>query len=68
MLNLDTRTICVEEREVLLAEQLDGLGFDVVSVPFRAVGPFGGGLHCSTVDIERDGVMEDYFPRRSGRF
>jgi glycine amidinotransferase len=68
MLNLDARTICVEEREVRLAEQLDKLGFEVVPVPFRAVGPFGGGLHCSTVDIERDGVMEDYFPRRSGRF
>ncbi|MGH3614303.1 MAG: glycine amidinotransferase [Pseudonocardia sp.] len=68
MFNLDTRTICVEEQEERLADQLDGLGFDVIPVPFRAVGPFGGGLHCSTVDIERDGVMEDYFPRRSGRF
>jgi len=66
--NLDSHTICVEEKEVHIAEQLDGLGFDVVPVPFRDVGPFGGGLHCSTVDIERDGGMEDYFPRRSGRF
>ncbi len=68
MFNLDPHTICVEEKEVHIAEQLDKLGFDVVPVPFRAVGPFGGGLHCSTVDIERDGVLEDYFPRRSGRF
>jgi glycine amidinotransferase len=68
MFNLDPDTICVEEKEVQIAEQLDKLGFDVVPVPFRAVGPFGGGLHCSTADIQRDGVLEDYFPRRSGRF
>lgn len=68
MFNIDQNTICVEEKEVLIAEQLSALGFEIIPVPFRAVGPFGGGLHCSTVDIEREGGMEDYFPRRSGRF
>ncbi|ENM5740508.1 hypothetical protein AB1F87_004150 [Vibrio mimicus] len=34
----------------------------------RLFAPFGGGLHCATVDIHRDGVMEDYFPIRHGRF
>lgn len=68
MLNLDPGTICVEENEVRLAEQLVEHDFEVVPVPFRAVGPFGGGLHCATVDICRDGVLEDYFPRRSGQF
>ncbi|MGW1511083.1 serine/threonine protein kinase [Streptomyces sp. NPDC002394] len=68
MLNLDANTLCVEENEVRLAEQLSSYGFEIVPVPFRAVGPFGGGLHCATVDIERDGVLEDYFPRRYGRF
>ncbi|MFJ7199494.1 MULTISPECIES: serine/threonine protein kinase [unclassified Streptomyces] len=68
MLNLDANTLCVEEKEVRLAEQLSSYGFEIVPVPFRAVGPFGGGLHCATVDIERDGAMEDYFPHRYGRF
>ena len=68
MLNLDPDTVCVEESEVRLAEQLEKYGFEVIPVPFRAVAPFGGGLHCATVDITRDGVMEDYFPRRYGRF
>ncbi|MEV0374407.1 serine/threonine protein kinase [Streptomyces sp. NPDC050636] len=68
MLNLDPHTIFVEADEVRLAEQLSGYDFEVIPVPFRAVAPFGGGLHCATVDIERDGVMEDYFPRRYGRF
>lgn len=68
MLNLDENTLCVEENEVRLAEQLSSYGFEIVQVPFRAVGPFGGGLHCATVDIERDGDLQDYFPRRYGRF
>ncbi|GGN76635.1 glycine amidinotransferase [Actinoplanes lobatus] len=68
ILNLDPRTVCVEAEEVRLAEQLDGLGMEVVPVPFRAVGPFGGGLHCATVDIWREGGLEDYFPNRCGRF
>ncbi|MDH6139955.1 glycine amidinotransferase [Kitasatospora sp. GP30] len=68
ILNLDPQTVCVEETEVHLADQLVKYGFEVVPVPFRAVGPFGGGLHCATVDIERDGVLEDYFPHRYGRF
>ncbi|WP_407285024.1 serine/threonine protein kinase [Streptomyces sp. BP-8] len=68
MLNLDENTLCVEENELPLADQLSGYGFEIVPVPFRAVGPFGGGLHCATVDIEREGTLQDYFPRRYGRF
>ncbi|WP_078893692.1 serine/threonine protein kinase [Streptomyces sp. CT34] len=68
MLNLDPNTLCIEEKEVPLADQLSSYGFEIVPVPFRAVGPFGGGLHCATVDIERDGTLEDYFPHRYGRY
>lgn len=68
VLHLDPKTICVEASEHHIAEQLSSLGFEVVPVAFRAVGPFGGGLHCATVDIERDGGLKDYFPRRHGRF
>lgn len=68
VLSLDPDTVCVEETETELAEQLSKHGFDVVPVPFWDVAPFGGGLHCATLDIERDGGPEDYFPRRHGRF
>lgn len=68
VLCLDLKTVCVEASEHNVAEQLCALGFEVVPVPFRAVAPFGGGLHCATWDIERDGEAEDYFPRRYGRF
>ena len=43
-------------------EQLDKLGFEVIPVPFRDAYAFGGGLHCATADVYREGDCEDYFP------
>jgi glycine amidinotransferase len=61
---LDDKTIFVEEQEKAQQEQLDQLGFEVIPVPFWGVGPFGGGLHCATADVYREGTMEDYFPKQ----
>ena len=63
LLILDPKTICVESSETAQMEQLDKLGFEVVPVPFWDAAPFGGGLHCATVDIYREGTCEDYFPK-----
>ena len=62
--SLDPKTICVEAAEKPLMEQLDGYGFDVIPVDFDDVSPFGGGLHCSTVDVYREGECKDYFPKQ----
>jgi glycine amidinotransferase len=62
--SLDPDTICVEASEVAYMEQLSGLGFEVIPVPFLEVSMFGGGLHCSTLDVYREGDMEDYFPNQ----
>ncbi len=59
---LDPKTICVEASEVWQMEQLDSLGFEVIPVPFRDAYAFGGGLHCATADVLREGNCEDYFP------
>lgn len=64
VLSLDPETVCVEEAESQLMEQLDGFGFEVVPVAFHDVAPFGGGLHCATVDVFREGDCEDYFPKQ----
>jgi glycine amidinotransferase len=63
-LSLDPNTICVEAGETGYMEQLDKLGFNVVPVPFADVVPFGGALHCATVDVYREGDCEDYFPKQ----
>ncbi len=64
LLVLDPKTVCVEASEVEQMEQLDRLGFEVIPVPFWEVAAFGGGLHCATADVFREGTLEDYFPRQ----
>lgn len=62
VMNIDEKTVCVEASEVNTQAQLKDLGFDVVPVPLRNAYMFGGGLHCATADVCRDGEMKDYFP------
>ena len=64
ILMLDEKTVCVEAHETAQMEQFDGLGFDVIPVQFADVAAFGGGLHCATADVYREGSLEDYFPKQ----
>ncbi len=64
VLVLDPKTVCVEKSEVYQAEQMDKLGMNVVEVELRDAYAFGGGLHCCTADVLREGVCEDYFPKQ----
>lgn len=64
LLVLDPKTVCVEASETPVMELLDKRGFEVVPVPFYEVSPFGGGLHCATADVYREGTFEDYFPNQ----
>lgn len=61
-LSLDEKTVAVEAQEHKYMDQLDRLGFEVVPVSYDKVIPFGGSLHCTTVDVFREGGCEDYFP------
>ncbi|MDP6398820.1 MAG: serine/threonine protein kinase, partial [Arenicellales bacterium] len=56
----------VEESEHQQAEQLDGLGFEVLPLAFRDAYPFGGGLHCATADVLREGSCDDFFSQQVG--
>ena len=64
VLIIDHKTACVEATEVNQMEQLDALGFEVIPIPFRHAYSFGGGLHCATADVQREGNCEDYFPKQ----
>jgi glycine amidinotransferase len=54
----------VEEQETAQMEQFDELGFEVIPVPMWDVAAFGGGLHCATADVYREGKCKDYFPNQ----
>ena len=58
------KTVCVEKSEIYQAEQLDKLGMEVVPVELRDAYAFGGGLHCCTADVYREGELKDYFPKQ----
>ncbi len=62
--SIDPKTVCVEAGETAYCEQLSKLGFEVVPIPYEKVIPFGGALHCTTLDVYREGKCEDYFPKQ----
>lgn len=61
---INPKTVCVEASEVYQIEQMDKLGFEVIPIPFRDAYQFGGGLHCATVDVCREGDCQDYLPKQ----
>lgn len=67
ILSLSPTTIICEQEEKPLHDFLSGLGFEILTVPFRNVYEFGGSLHCATWDVRRTGGCEDYFPRQDHR-
>jgi glycine amidinotransferase len=64
VLILDHKTVVAEASEAHQLEELDSLGFEVLPLAFRDAYPFGGGLHCATGDVFREGACEDYFPNQ----
>jgi glycine amidinotransferase len=62
ILMLDERTVVVEEAEKPMIELMRSLGCEVITCPFDRVYSFGGGFHCCTADIRRDGILQSYFP------
>jgi glycine amidinotransferase len=64
ILVLDPKTVCVEASETPVIELFDKYGFEVIPVPLYEVSPFGGGLHCGTADVYREGTCEDYLPKQ----
>ncbi|RWS00434.1 glycine amidinotransferase-like protein, partial [Leptotrombidium deliense] len=50
LLCLSPKCCIIEECEVPLYNQLEDLGFDVITCPFRTLNEYGGGIHCDTWD------------------
>ncbi len=61
---LDHKTVIVEASEVYQIEQMEKLGMNVIPIDFRDAYPFGGGIHCATADVYREGECLDYFPNQ----
>jgi glycine amidinotransferase len=64
ILVLDHKNVFVEASEKPVMELFAKHGINPIPVPFYDVSPFGGGLHCSTADVYREGKLEDYLPKQ----
>ena len=63
ILSIDENTVIVEKKETPLINILeDTYGFQVIPVDFFDAYMFGGGFHCQTLDLYRDGHQKSYFP------
>lgn len=60
-LSIDEETVIVEEKEEPMIKLLESLDCKVITCPFDKVYKFGGGVHCCTVDIRRNGTLQSYF-------
>lgn len=58
---IDEKRVIVEEQETPLINALKGWGFEPIPIPFRNFYPFGGSVHCATLDVRRRGGLKSYF-------
>jgi len=66
ILALDRETVVVADHDTALIKALEERNFTCVTLPFKNVIEFGGGIHCGSQDIRRRGEREDYFPTLKG--
>ena len=65
VLVLDEHHVCVSQIDnPTINEFLKKHKMEPVHVPWRHRYFWDGGLHCITLDLEREGTQEDYFPNR----
>jgi hypothetical protein len=53
----DEKTVIVEERQLPLIKLLERHGFQPIPVRWRHGRTWGGGFHCVTLDVHRDGDL-----------
>jgi hypothetical protein len=64
MLIVDPKNVMVFSYNQQVFDALDRYGITPHIVPFRHRFFWDGGIHCVTLDLHREGTMQDYFPQR----
>ena len=59
--SINPKTVCVEKNQTALIKTLEKYKFTVIPIQYRHMYTMLGCLHCSTLDIEREGGLKDYF-------
>jgi N-dimethylarginine dimethylaminohydrolase len=64
MLIIDPKNVMVFNYNKQVFDALEKYGITPHIVPFRHRYFWDGGIHCVTLDLHREGTMQDYFPER----
>lgn len=54
VLSLDKNTVITNKYALHINNELESRGFEVIKIQYRHPRLFGGGIHCTTLDIERE--------------
>jgi hypothetical protein len=65
MLIVDPKNVMVFNENSKVFDALDRHGITPHVTPFRHRYFWDGGIHCVTLDLDREGQMQDFFPERS---
>lgn len=60
LLMVNPQLAIVEENQKQLINDLNQHHIEVIALPLRHARTLGGGFHCVTLDLEREGECEDY--------
>ena len=60
ILSVNPSTIICDSAQVPLMKELEKYKIDCVPIQFRHGMTLAGGLHCATLDLRRNGNLEDY--------
>ena len=58
---LDSERVVVESCEEPMIKAFKDWGFETIPCSLRTFNVFGGGFHCTTLDVRRRSVLESYF-------
>lgn len=61
ILSIDQNTVIVGRDQTNLISVLEQRGFTVIPTRMRHAQTLSGGYHCATLDLVREGNLEDYF-------
>ncbi len=59
--SIDAERVLVDKNQEALIAKLKDWGMKPIPIEYHGYYPFGGGLHCSTLDVRRTGTLESYF-------
>lgn len=60
ILTVNENTVIISDAAIETIKMLEKRGINCIKVKFNYMRLFGGGIHCSTLDIRREGGLEDY--------